>query len=241
MIGKLFGKTNIADNNHLITSFNPAIIGPKTQFAKHIRFSTFDYDKELLDPPKSSIETFEIYFNIKKNQDTLIFETSNTKCNLFIIYPKMIGREFNKTTSFTTDYKGEKKDTIFEVISGEGYFILEKLEEQKDVKIIKAEKGSIIMIPKEYSFTIINTSKSENLLCINMIGKRTKTLGNVLTKSNGNVLYLIKSGFTKNKNASPAYNLEEINGDFLLDYNFSKEKGLYKEFLELPEKFNFLK
>ena len=97
------------------------------------------------------------------------------------------------------------------------------------------------MIPKEYSFTIINTSKSENLLCINMIGKRTKTLGNVLTKSNGNVLYLIKSGFTKNKNASPAYNLEEINGDFLLDYNFSKEKGLYKEFLELPEKFNFLK
>jgi oxalate decarboxylase/phosphoglucose isomerase-like protein (cupin superfamily) len=241
MIGKLFTKTLNTDKNHLITNFYPLVLGPKTQFAKHMKFSTSNYDKELLDPPKYPIETFEIYFNIKKNHDTLIFETSNTKCNLFVIYPKMIGREFNKTTSFTTYYKGEKKDTIFEIISGQGYFILETLEPTKDIKIIQIAKNSIIIIPRQYSFTIINTSPTENLLCINMIGKRTKTIGNILTKSCGNALYLLKSGFIKNKNASPAYNLEEISGDFLIDYNFSKEKGLYKEFIELPEKFNFLK
>lgn len=217
------------------------VFAQKSIYSKHTIYHTNEYKEEFLDIFKNNYWSFSIYWNIKTSGDELLFESANLKCNLFIIRPNVLGREYSKTCSFNTTYKSEPKETIFEVLKGAGYFIIESQDDKKDVKVVKVKKGSFVLIPKNYAFTVINSSLSESLIVCSFMGKRTKLNIGVLRKNHGATLFYTKTGFIKNKNVTSTYNLEDYKGDYTMGYSFNHEKGLYKEFIEYPQKFDFLK
>ncbi|MFW6009669.1 MAG: glucose-6-phosphate isomerase family protein [archaeon] len=226
----------------LLKSSNPIKFTNKVIYEKKENFYTKDYKQELLDINTDSTLTFSIYWNLKIKSDTLLFSFSNIKSNILIVYPQQLGREHSKTTSFKTTYKENSKNNIIQILHGEGYVLLESIEEysQKIIKIIKVSDNNIVLIPKNYTFTIINTSKNKNLICINFMGKRTNLEPNSLKLGYGNSIYSTINGFIKNKNFITDYKLEEYQGNYIEDLNFTNKQSLYEEFIKLPAKFNFL-
>lgn len=213
-------------------------------FSKEIKlediyFEFLDYDKK--DVHKN---IFTIYENILDFRDKLLIESSDIQFSIISVNSGFIGREFNKTCSFSNTKINTCKEILFQVVSGSGYFLiqnnLESLEENV-LDIVKVNEGDYILIEKDKIFTIINSSTDTNLILISLKEAGYKLNFSPLKNRYGSFLYLTKSGFIKNKNTSGAYKLNEYSGNYIKDLYFDKNIGLYKEFINIPEKFNFLK
>lgn len=226
-------------------------------FSRQENFNTFDLKDELLDIQKKKQEIFSIYWNVFKLKYKLTLVSALIKSSIFVLKPGKIGREFNKTLCYLTKYKGELKPALFEVLNGEGYFILENNRKIKLVKVVKVKTGSQVYVPKGFKFTLINSSENKNLICLSLLGKDTRFYSNICKLQKGASLFYTTQGFVRNKNVEPSYRLENFEGDYLIDEEsrelfgqkdvfldtlaFDKKKGLYMEFMSFPEKFNFLK
>ena len=226
--------------NELIFKTNPISFQKNISYNSLKEYTNFENKNSYLDAQPNQIKTFQIFDKICKTSDSLFFETANLKCSLFNVFAQLIGREFNKTVPFKVNYKQETQNSIFEVLEGSGYFILENLNLFSEIKLIKVSKNSQVFIPKNYSLTIINSSLTDNLICIALCGKNSKFEKVNYKKNFGSAIFYTKKGFIKNQNFN-FFKLDEIEGDYLEDFYFNKEKGIYKEFTDLPEKFNFLK
>lgn len=242
--------------NGLIKDFSNMVFNRGVHFSKIENYSNVDLKEYVLDKIKLSCNVFSIYYDIYNTQNKLMLDSALVKFNIFSVEPGFVGREFNKTCSYRILYKGDYKAGLFEVLSGNGIFILEDERKIKNVKIIKVKKGDFVFVPFDYNFVMINSSENEKFVCLSVIGKNTKFVKS-LQQQNGSAIYFAKVGFARNKNVEPSYKLENLEGDYLKDarfkdfagdivydknvLNFSKEKGLYNEFLEFPDKFNFLR
>lgn len=227
-------------NDGLIKSYNPLILFDNVIFENKFDYYTNDFSLEFLDEvPKNRI-VFNIYESICKKYDEPFYKESYLKNSLFVIPNGSFGREFSKTSSLTNKKNGDNYNVLFEVLSGDGYFVLESLE-KVEISLISVKKGDMILVPKEHSFVIINSSEKESLVCFSLSHKKSKFEIGALSWQYGASLYYTKNGFVKNKNASPKFKLNEFNGDYIKDYNFDKELGLYKESKKIPEKFEFLR
>ena len=231
------------NNCELISNFKNINFSKNIEFEKEFLYNIDSLNNEVLDIQKNKkTPLFKIFYSIHKNYDKLLFKSTNISSDLFVLYPKFLGREYAKTPSISLSNKGFNfNEILFEVLNGEGYFILENLDDIQEIKVIKVKKGSKILIPKNFVFEMINTSKDENLIAINLKQKNLEYKFNTLNKNYGFTIYLTKTGFIRNQNLSPMYHIEDYIGDYLEDYSFEKEDTIYKQFTKLSEKFNFLK
>ena len=241
---KNFFNKNKNNYSNLIKDFSKNLkFSPKANFDKKTQYCIFEIFLESLDPQKDTKTSFTIYENIAKNYDKLLFQSSEIQLDLFVINPLYIGREYNKTMSFQNVTSDEIcKKTLFEVVFGNGYILIQDMENiEEKIDIIKIKEKEIILVESSKCFTIINSSENENLILASFREKDTILKPNVLKNYHGNLLYYTKLGFIKNNNAHPGFVLNEYDENYTLDLAFDKNKGLYKEFVSLPEKFNFLK
>lgn len=232
-----------SNNNYLFKDLKNLILNNNIVFNKIKDFNLNDIKTEVLDYNKKNSNSlvYKIYSSIRKSSDTLLFESSNLTCDLFVIFSQKIGREYSKTSSISLSNDNFSfNEILFQTINGSGYFILQDLDDIKNIKVIKIKKDSIVVIPKNHSFVIINDNLEKNLILINLKSKNLEYNFNVLNKYNGSTLYFTDKGFIKNKNISPMYHLEDYKFDFLENYKFEKHLGIYNEFISIPEKFNFL-
>lgn len=251
-------KTMLSKNNDtFIIDKNDFKFAEDVCFSRQENFSSLDLKDELLDSQKNIFNIYSIYWNVYKLKYKLTLVSSLIKSSIFVLKPGKLGREFNKTFCYSTKYKDELKPALFEILNGEGYFILEDDEKIKSIKIVKVKKKSQVYIPKGYNFTLINSTENENLICLSLLGKNTRFYPHYCKNQMGASLFFTDQGFVRNKNVEPSYRLENFDGDFLVDEEsrelfgqndvyldtlaFDKEKGLYMEFMGFPEKFNFLK
>ncbi len=200
-----------------------------------------DINKEILDFIDSDKFVFSKYDGILRDNDSFLFENMKIKNSLIMLKPLFIGREYSKTCSFLNEFQEEPKTCILEILSGKGYILLENLNNKK-LKLIKVSKKSIIYVPKNYTFTIINRTSDLNLILEIFSDSNSEFKESLYQKNNGNSIFYTKNGFVKNKNVLANYNLEEYDKYYLEDFNFNQnDKTLYEQFLDLPEKFDFLK
>ncbi len=235
--GMLFKKNTVSG---LISIYDPLSFSENTIYSKKQTVFSRSVKSELLDYSSDKNLMYSVYYMVTKDFDTLFFESVGIKPSIFAIKPGFIGREFNKTSSMMIEKDGNPKDSLFQVLSGDGYFLIENLDEEKEIILVKVSKGSLVCVPKNYSFVIINSSFSNNLVCISLIAKNAIFIENVLGKTSGAALYYTRNGFIKNSNIASSYKLIEYNGDYISNMSFDKEKGIYKECTLLPEKFKFL-
>jgi len=245
------------NNPTFIKDFNNFKFCDEVRFSRNEKYNSLDLKDYLLDDIKSSKTVFSIYWNVFKLKDKLILDSALMKSNVFVITPSFLGREYSKTFSYKIQYKEQDKPALFEVLHGRGFFILEDDEKIKKIKVVKVKAGSQIFVPKGQIFTIINSNNNENLVCLALMGKNTRFDGNSLKKQGGASLFYTKQGFVRNNNIKPTFVLENFDGDYLVDEEsrelfgqkdvfldtlaFDKKKGIYQEFRDFPDKFNFLK
>lgn len=241
MLSKMFNFFGTNNSNFLISCFNPI------QFSKNVIFkdcrvfySSYLKD-ELLDPVLKKKEVFSIYTRVCKSSDLLLFQSFDVVFDIYSINCGFLGREYMKTISFCAKHDEMSREVIFRVLNGEGFFLLENTLDRREVKFIKVKKGDFVLIPKDWAFIMINSSTSQNFVASCLRDKSVRIKKDLFRDVNGAFLFYTKTGFIKNKNVGPYYNLQEYFGDYLEDYIFEKELGLYGEFIKFPEKFNFLK
>ncbi len=222
------------ENSHvesgLFKSFEPLEFYPNTTYEKKIYSTQYDIKDELLDPSKAKDTLFTIYSSLMKSSDSLLFESINIKLDLIMLSGKVLGREYPKTSSFFIENAKSDISAILEVQSGSGYIILQKTD-QKNISIVKVEKNSVVEVPKNYVFVLINKTIDSNLICFCATSKKSNIIKNYLSDKNGTIVYLTETGFVRNKNYEPFYELEEKSA--IYDSQENKEiKDIYNDIVE---------
>lgn len=237
-------KSILSSNNiPFLLSNTPLTLTEDARYDEKKYYTLSSLKNELLDPKDSKELIFSYYRNISKNTDRSYINDNGYSFDLFVICSKKIGREFSKTCSLYANELESEKETALQVLSGQGYILLETIDsnDKKDIKIVQVVKGDIVHVPKEFSFTLINSGNMENLNVLALRSSNTSYKEKVLENTCGSSLYYTKNGFVRNSNARPDYSLEELKGSLVDDLNINIQKGIYKDFLEFSEKYNFLK
>ena len=152
----------------LIKIINPLTFFNEVKFENQFDFKTNDFSFEFLDETKKDELVFTIYDSIYKKYDEEYYKESYLKNSLFVIPPGLFSRELAKTSSLINKKDGDNKSSLFEVLNGEGYFILEDIGVKNIIKLIKIKKGDRVFIPKNNAFVIMNSSQKDSLICFSL-------------------------------------------------------------------------
>lgn len=139
----------------------------------------------------SNVELYYMYRKVKEKGDL--------RYDITKIPPRFLGKEFVKT-------KGHRHignfGEVYIVLKGKAIFLMQKCKNGRieDVCAVKAKKGDVCVIPKNYNHIIINPSNKETLKTANWVSKKCKNDYKFLQKKGGAYYFYTKSGWVKNKN-----------------------------------------
>jgi glucose-6-phosphate isomerase len=182
------------------------------------------YDREWL----SRANNFELYYmyrdlSLSKNDGQTIRE-HGLRYDITVIPPRMLGCEFVKTAGHYHPIVLGTATTfpeIYEVLSGEAHYIMQRSEDDKikDVIMIEAKQGDKVIIPPGYGHLTINAA-NKILKMANWVATDFQSIYTPMKEKGGGAYYLLQDGMIKN----PSYDhVPEIR--FFEPTNF-KELGL---------------
>ncbi|MCD6500445.1 glucose-6-phosphate isomerase [bacterium] len=129
----------------------------------------------------SNFELYYMYRGIKKK--------NGLRYDITIIPPRMLGKEFVKTKGH--EHLG-KFGEIYIVLEGEAIYLMQKRENEKikDVYVVRAKKGDIVVIPPFYGHVTINPSK-KTLKMANWVAEKCKSSYDLFEKKRGACYFAI--------------------------------------------------
>lgn len=226
----------------LLSSNDPLTLNKEVIYDSKKYYTISDISEELLDPKKKKESIFMYYSNICKGYDKVLLEERKYSFDLISISPKTIGRERSKSCSFMAkNTSGNSKKVLIQILSGNGYVIIQDPNDMKNIVVIEVSKDNYVEVKEDYAFLFINSSDDEMFNVLILRDSEVYLEEMVLKSINGAILYYTTSGFIKNFNADPSYELDDHKGNYIGDLSFDTQKGLYLEVMDIPEKFNFLK
>ncbi len=162
------------------------------------------YDREWL----SSASNCELYYmyrdlSLSKN-DSLLVKEYGLRYDITVIPPRMLGSEFVKTAGHyhpIVPGTGTTYPEIYEVLSGEAHYIMQKPENDmiKDVILIKAAQGDKVIIPPGYGHLTINAS-NKVLKMANWVARDFESIYLPVKEKGGGAYFILQDGIVKNKN-----------------------------------------
>jgi glucose-6-phosphate isomerase len=210
------------------------------------------FDKEWLKTAKS-FELYYMYRDLSENEEDhdKIF-ANNLRYDITIMFPKMLGKEFNKTIGHDHPIVPGTSITypeLYEVLEGEAIFLLQdsKNEQIKDVFAIKAKTGNKVVIPPNYEHLIINASDKDLKTCNWICRSFGSNIYKPFKLRHGFCYYATKTAngieWIKNENYTsvPEIRFEQANN--LYDFKIEENEPIYNlvnnlaklEFLENPQ------
>ena len=209
----------------------------KFVFKEHINYPVSFVSSESLDPDTKSNEIlFSLYKSVSYLGDEQLFKEHGLSLDYASLKPKLLGREFSKTSSISFN-----KCALIQIVSGEGYVLLEKIEDKRILKIIRIKPNSYVYVPKGFSFVFINSSEDNNFCVLILRDSEVDYKFNLFEREGGFCLFFIKSGFIRNMNAQPDYEINDFEGNYVEDLKFDEYINMCDEFKKNPEEFRFLK
>jgi len=148
------------------------------------------YDKEWQKTANPDTELYYMYRGLK--------EKNNLRYDITVIFPIMLGKEFNKTKGHTHKNKGEETCIVLE---GEAIFLLQKEKNDiiEEVYAVKAKQGEVCVIPPLYGHVTINPT-DKTLKTANWIDKNMENEYEGIQQRNGACYFYIPNGWVKNEN-----------------------------------------
>lgn len=118
------------------------------------------------------------------------FSTKETSCDLTIIPPYRLGKEFNKTFGHT--HRGGESET-YKVLLGKALFFLQEMKDKdniSEIKLIKAKRGNRITITGKYYHESINRGQTP-LILVNWLEKGTENDYSLIEEKRGFGYYIV--------------------------------------------------
>lgn len=163
-------------------------IKPQIRFLKDLKRVVYDtkWFNKTTDFP-----VYYMYRGVKKRKNGLRYDIT-------VIPAKMLGKEYPKTLGH--HHLGEYGE-LYTVLRGEAIFLMQKFEKNKikDVFVIKAKRGKVVVIPPYYSHVTINPSK-KSLKMANWVSENCQGVYTLVKRKKGACYYYTKAGWIKNKN-----------------------------------------
>ena len=141
-----------------------------------------------------NLELYHMYRGLKK-KDGLRYDIT-------IIPPQMLGKEFVKTKGH--EHLGNFGE-IYIVLEGEAIYLMQKREKDsvKDIYVVEAKKGDVVLIPPLYGHVTINPSR-KTLKMANWVAENCKSSYRIFEKKQGACYFAVaqklKVKWIKNKN-----------------------------------------
>ena len=207
------------------------------------------FDSAISQDPDTIL--YYMFRNVFKKENEKAIAENKLRYDVTIIPPNTIGGEYIKTAGH---YHPVAKDglsfpEIYEVLSGEGLFMLQKESNFAGNKKIKAvfvlgKEGDLIFIPPNYGHITINVSK-DTLCMANWVSSAFESVYGNIKEKKGGAFYILKRdpiGFKLEKNSNyDEFSKQSVfatpkKADF---FGFPDKPPMY-EFLKSPEKLSFL-
>lgn len=167
-----------------------------------------DESKVLLFKTNKDMPIYYMYRNVHLKKDSEKFKENKMRYDLTVIPPHKFGKEEVKTLGhYHPHVKGKRISypEIYEVLHGEGIFLLQKkkLGKVADAIAIKGKKGDIIIVPPGYGHITINPSKKVLIMCNLVSNSFSSVYRDIIKKHGAAYYYIIENGkgkFIKNPN-----------------------------------------
>ncbi|RIB35657.1 MAG: hypothetical protein BXU00_00965 [Candidatus Nanoclepta minutus] len=202
---------------------NGRIIEPKVRRKKDMEPVLLEYDGE-------DEEMYYMYRGIFREEDEKQFQDYRIRHDITVVPNKMVGKEYNKTFGH---YHPDNYPELYEVIRGEAIFIMQS-RDFKSLILIRAKRGDQILILPGYGHVMVNVGR-EPLITSNLVYWDFESDYSVFRERRGAMVYITEDGI-------------KVNDSYPLDFEIIKleakkifEENIYKEFINNPKKFGFLK
>lgn len=199
---------------------------------------------------------YDVYRDIALEKDRHLFEKYDFSYDFTVIRKGLIGNERKKTSGHYHSWNEMRTNTyaeVYEVLQGTAVYILQKVdnfecENPDDIKVddlivLKVEQGQSVIIPPNYGHVSINAGDGD-LIFSNIAYKPCKISYGPVKYYHGMAVYLMeKDGkiqveVNKNYKNLPKIKYAVGKENSKLGINFGK--AAYTEFVNHPEKFDFL-
>ncbi len=211
--------------------------------------------KPVLAFPEELKENFPAYYMFrdlyysKSDRDRIL--EHRLRFDLTIIPPNKVGREFIKTFGhYHPIAEGNLSYAeIYEVLSGEAYYLLQKVENGRivDVIVVEAKAGDKVIIPPNYGHVTINPSNKE-LRMTNWVCRDFKSDYEPYERLRGACYYYTEDGWIKNERYGEVPEIRFVKPRILKELGLKRSDEMYKlvkdlsklEFLVKPSKYSEL-
>jgi glucose-6-phosphate isomerase len=200
------------------------------------------YDIEFYNKSDNEMPLYYMYRDIKKEEDTPIFEKNSIRFDITVVPPRLLGNEYVKTAGH---YHPLIEDDltypeIYQVLEGEAHYLIQKQvgNSISDLNILRVNKGGIILIPPNYGHITINPS-NDILIMANLVSRNFTSIYEPIKAKNGGAYFELNGNILhRNENYDSVPFLTKIESNKKISYQ--RETDIYTQFLENPEKFSFL-
>ena len=170
------------------------------------------YDQNWFKKADKATELYYMYRDVKEKGDF--------RYDITIIPPFMLGEEFVRTKGH---HHSNSYGEIYIVLQGEGVYFMQKGTGNNitEVRVVKAKKGDIIIIPPYYTHITINASRT-TLITGNWVSKKCQSIYKDLENLGGPCYFYTKEGWIKNKNYLIAPKIKFIEPETTLPSNLER-------------------
>ncbi len=210
------------------------------------------YDREWL----GSMNNIELYYMYRElslsRNDALMMKEHNLRYDITVIPPRMLGCEFVKTAGHYHPKIAGTSVTfpeIYEVLSGEAQYLLQKPEDDKinDVILMKAAVGDKVIIPPGYGHLTVNSS-NKVLKMANWVARDFESIYAPIKEKGGGAYFILDKGLVKNPRYDSVPEIRLLKPPGIKELGLQKNREMYGlvrdignlEFLTKPQEYGWL-
>lgn len=193
---------------------------------------------------------YYMFHGITRKEDFGLFKDPGLQPDLefdITIIPALeLGREFNKTLGHyhPKSPAGTRYPEIYEVLDGEGHFLLQRLDEKSgmvdDVLLVRAKKGDKVVVPQGYGHVTTNPG-IKTLVSANITGVFKSEYDPLRLKEGAAYFEFIDDSLVPNERYESLPMVKTIDAmDLPLNQQFDGD-NIYAQFIEETRKFDFLR
>ncbi|MFH1056312.1 MAG: glucose-6-phosphate isomerase family protein [Candidatus Micrarchaeota archaeon] len=189
---------------------------------------------------------YYMFRSIATKHDAILFNERQLSYDITVIPATDLGKEFNKTLGHyhPKSPHGTRYSEIYEVLEGEAHYLLQRLDEKTggvdEILLVKAKKGDKVVVPSGYGHISINPSPT-TLVSANITALFKSEYDPYRLREGGAYFELIDDSLTPNNHYENLPMIKTIDAmDLPLNQQFDGD-NIYAQFIENPEKFEFLR
>ena len=171
-----------------------------------------------------------------------LYKSKGLQVNFYVLKPNLAGIEYVKTKAILNP----EYPKILEVVHGGGVILLQKYISARDNRAIKipCKKGSKVIIPAGYAFSIVNSRQSSNLITVEYQSIKANS-EIALDDRNGMAYYIIrknaKQEIVRNPNYKIVNELETLDWESnISEFGITPKTPIIKQIIRKYDKFDWL-